>query len=357
MRRWPVRQAAARALVRMFFPPWSGQQARSGATLVSRERGFALLIVLWTLVLLSLLVGALAAAGGGRARVADALRRNAELDAAAEGGVQEAMFHLLDRSRARWPADGRVREVRRGPVVLRVLIETEAGKINPNQAQPALLEALLLAVGADRDTARQLALNIESWRRPGMPVAGGVGNGGALANAYAAAGRDYGPPGQPFESLDELGLVLGMTPALLDRMAPHLTLFRQGDPDPGSADPVVRRALEIAAGGAGGAGSVIDAGGGQGTGQGGGQGGGQGPARDESVVSIWVDAAIGDRHAVRHAVAAGPGEGNAAATGASPLRILALDPVALPPRRLRAGSGTATDAGAPAGDDAGAADR
>ncbi len=34
-----------------------------------------------------------------------------------------------------------------------------------------------------------------------------------------------------------------MTPALLAALAPHLTLYSDGDPDPAAADPVVRAAL------------------------------------------------------------------------------------------------------------------
>jgi len=63
------------------------------------------------------------------------------------------------------------------------------------------------------------------------------------ASQYQAAGLNYGPPGAPFESLSELGDVLGMTPALLQALAPHLTLYSDGDPEPALADPVVRAAL------------------------------------------------------------------------------------------------------------------
>jgi general secretion pathway protein K len=51
------------------------------------------------------------------------------------------------------------------------------------------------------------------------------------------------PPGQPFESLDEIGLVLGVTPALLACLRPRLSLYRDTDPDPNAVDPAVRRAL------------------------------------------------------------------------------------------------------------------
>jgi general secretion pathway protein K len=296
---------------------------------VTRERGFALLLVLWTLVLLSLLVSALAAGGSGQARVAAALRRNAELDALAQGGVEVAMFHLMDRSRARWPADGRIHLEKRDGARLLIEIDNEAGKVNPNQAQPDLMGALLQAVGADRNTAAGLATAIVSWRRPnagqvGLFPAGGNNAPDVTAAAYRSAGRPYAPPGQPFESLDELRLVLGMTPALFDRLRPHLSLYNSDTPDPSTADPVVRRALEIqqgggAAGGLGGLNTLTVQ---------------NAPAngQNESVVSVWVDASDGpNRHALRHAIVSTSGGGN----DGPPFAILRLDSVARPPPSLR----------------------
>jgi hypothetical protein len=60
-----------------------------------------------------------------------------------------------------------------------------------------------------------------------------------------AAGLDYGPPSAPFETLGELGRVLGMTPAVLMAIRPHLTLFGPPEPNPVSTDPVVAAALAL----------------------------------------------------------------------------------------------------------------
>ncbi len=60
---------------------------------------------------------------------------------------------------------------------------------------------------------------------------------------YQAAGLDYGPPNAPLETIDELGRVLGMTPAVLAAVRPHLTLFGPPEPNALSADPIVAAAL------------------------------------------------------------------------------------------------------------------
>src|SRR5277367_4288128 len=76
------------------------------------QRGFALLIVLWTLVLLVLLVTQLTAAGRTETRIAANLRSGAAAEAAAEGAVYEALFHLLDSSAGHWNVDGAIHQVR-----------------------------------------------------------------------------------------------------------------------------------------------------------------------------------------------------------------------------------------------------
>ena len=201
-----------------------------------RERGFALLIVLWTLSLLSLLIAQLTGSGGQAVRLAANLRAQAALQAAADGAVQEAGFHLAAAGVAHWPADGAVRELHQDGAAIRVRITSEAGRVNPGIASLELMAALLHGCGLEPPQAAAVAASIVAWRFP-------TAQGGYGAAAYRQAGRAYAPPGQPFESLDELGLVLGMTPELLRCLTPHLSLFRDNDPDANAADPLVLRAL------------------------------------------------------------------------------------------------------------------
>lgn len=201
-----------------------------------RQRGFALLLTLWAVTLLAVLVTRITATGRGEARLALNVRLAAEAEAAADGAVEAAAFHLVDAGAGHWTADGSIRALRRPGATVQLRLDSEAGKINPNTASPALLGALLGAAGADSRTAATLAEAIVAWRRR-------TAQGGGLAPEYRAAGRDYVPPGEHFQTLGELNLVLGMTPALLDRMRPALTLFHDGDPDPARAVPLVREAL------------------------------------------------------------------------------------------------------------------
>lgn len=204
-----------------------------------RARGFALLIVLWALFLLTLLTTHLIAAGRGEARIAANLMSNAAAEAAADGVIYEAAFHLIDRSNGHWEPDGKPRRLRLDGGEAVVRIESEAGKVNPNTASPELLASLLQSIGVGANNAVRLANAIADWHEPGdVPRPGG-----AKLAQYRAANLGYGPPGEPFESLDELGRVLGVTPELFTALRPHLSLYSYGDPDPGKADPVVLATL------------------------------------------------------------------------------------------------------------------
>jgi general secretion pathway protein K len=207
----------------------------------ARDRGFALLAVLWTLALLALLGTQLVGAGRGELLLARNLVDAANVQAAADGAVQEAIFRLLDRSERRWAADGLLRTVQVGAITVTVRIENEGDKINPNIAAEPLLTALLLRVDAapSNASASAIAAAILDWRTANSQPR----PRGAKAPQYAAAGLDYGPPGSEFRSVDELGAVLGMRPALLAALRPHMTIFSDSDPDGSTADPVVLAAL------------------------------------------------------------------------------------------------------------------
>ena len=198
------------------------------------ERGFALLMVLLALVPLSLLFAVLVGSARSDARSAADLRVAAVLSAAADGAVNTALFDMLAHGARAGRSVTRVAGID-------VVVETESlsGLANPNTAGPELLAALIARVGAEPVRARYVAGAIVDWRTTGQRP----GPRGAKVAEYLRAGLDYGPPGAPFESLDEVGLVAGMTPALLVALAPHLSLYAYGDPDPRVASPVVRAAL------------------------------------------------------------------------------------------------------------------
>ena len=184
----------------------------SPPVLYRRDGGFALIIVLWTLVLIAFIVAHLTATGRTEIRIASNLVANAVAQAAADGAISAAIFNLSDpQPGQRWPVDGNARELVVGSSRVIVRLEDEAWWINPNVAPPALLEALLRATGSDPESARRLAIAVSEW--VGSAPAPRPPN--VLLADYRALGLDYGPPGAPLETLDELGRVARHDPGHL----------------------------------------------------------------------------------------------------------------------------------------------
>lgn len=209
----------------------------------AREPGFALFIVLWFLVLLAA-VGTYVLAS---ARTEAALARNgiaaAHAEALADAGVAEAIFNESQSDAAkRWALNGTPYAVTlpAGSLALRMADENE--KINPSRASANLLAALWVTLGAQPPTAMQVASAIVDWTRPQPKGAS------PPTDPYRDAGLGYQSPHRPLESIEELRLVIGVTPAMYDAARPYLTMYGDRDaPDPRGAAPVVAQALAAAA--------------------------------------------------------------------------------------------------------------
>ena len=204
------------------------------------DGGFALLLVLWTMALLSLLAAQVTGAGRAQTKLASALREGAQLQASADAAVNETIFHMLDGGGDLWPPGAMVRVLNEasGKVTVRVL--EERGKLDINQSPPALLQALFSILGADRGTAQKVSNAIAEWRAQ-QPA--GVDTASPSSASYRMEGRKWGPAGQEFQRMDELPLVLGMSPALYQASLPYLTLGLEQGPWAGLSDPPVMAAM------------------------------------------------------------------------------------------------------------------
>ena len=104
---------------------------------------------------------------------------------------------------------------------MRVRIQDELGRIDLNHADGSLLAGLLRSAGLDAEAADRLVDKILDWRTSGP----GRRLNGAKGEDYRAAARAYRPRNGPFQSLDELKLVMDMTPNLFERVEPALTVY------------------------------------------------------------------------------------------------------------------------------------
>jgi general secretion pathway protein K len=213
---------------------------RSGrhSDLSSSERGFVIVAVLWLVAALAALAVIFSAYLSSSAR-ALALNDSAlETEALVSAGVELAAYQLQLAGKDARPSQGSFRARLNGSEFA-VTFVSEAARVDLNAAPKELLANLLAVLGATQDDARQFADRIVGWRTKATPER--VGNEDAL---YLAAGRSYTPRQAPFAHVNELGLVLGLPPALVERALPFVTVF-SGAPgvDPLSASPEVIAAL------------------------------------------------------------------------------------------------------------------
>jgi general secretion pathway protein K len=202
------------------------------------EEGFALLIVLWWLVLVALLVMQITTATRTALMISANIRSSAVAEAQADGAVSEAIFHVLAQD---WKADGATYMVRGTQAVAEVRIYDEGGRIDPNVAPAVLMQALLRECGATPKAAAELGDAISEWRSLDLLRSADTA---ATAARYRDAGKGYVPPRARFVSEDELGLVLGMTSELLACLEPHISVYSLSVPSlQTTTDPVVRQAL------------------------------------------------------------------------------------------------------------------
>lgn len=199
----------------------------------ARERGVALIAVLWALTFLSLAAASFTVTIRSVSHVTRNLEENARARALADAGIAMGIMAMMDRdSNGRWLADGTPHVFRFAGGEVSVSVRDESGKIDLNRAPDILLKGLLVVLGLEPEDAAPLVDAIIDYRDPNQLTR----LNGAEDADYARAGLPYGAKDRRFEAVEELQRVLGMTPALYARMAPFVTVYSgQAGIDPGVA--------------------------------------------------------------------------------------------------------------------------
>lgn len=188
-----------------------------------RQRGVALVLVLWVSILLTVIASSFIGERRSETMVVRNSQSIAQAGAAADAGVQRALFeaYRTDGAANVWKRDGTPYDWSFEGVPVRVEMRDESAKIDINTASDALLKGLLLSVGLNDDDASHLLDAILDWRDADALKR----VNGAEEADYKAAGLAYRPANGPFQSIEELQLVLGMRPEIYRRLAPSITVF------------------------------------------------------------------------------------------------------------------------------------
>ncbi len=207
-----------------------------------RQSGIALVLTLWLTVLLTAIAGGFAYSMRTEALAAGNAISVAKVRAAADGAVERTAFELTrPKLPGSWLPNGAPHEWRDGEIAIVARATDETAKIDLNAAGEVLLRGLFTSVGgADPDVAVRLVEAVMDWRdaddlrRPN----------GAEAADYQATGSKVVPANAPFETIGEVARVLGMTPAIYQRIVGSVTVHsRQAGVNPLTASREVLLAL------------------------------------------------------------------------------------------------------------------
>ena len=205
--------------------PGTIRGAGNGSQASLRDRGFALILVIWVLALLALL-GAEVATDSRSAAVVSRNRVDlAQLQASADAGITLAVMGLLDPVvAARWQADGRVYDRQYAGRQLAITIADEGGKIDVNAASKELIAGLLNEFGADRHQQASIIQAILDRRVQFASIVPVVpsNTGRIFGQAHAINLAKLA-----FADVSELRLLPGMTRALYARLEPEVTVYSQ----------------------------------------------------------------------------------------------------------------------------------
>ncbi len=206
-----------------------------------RRRGVALVTVLWVLALLALIAASFATNTRTEINLARNQVESAKAEALAEAGVYQAIIGLMAEGGAEpWRVDGSVYAWRFATGEIRVAIRDEGGKIDLNTGRDDLLRSLFRAIGLNLQDSDALADAILDFRD-----ADSLRHvGGAEDSDYEAAGLEYDAKDAPFEILEELQQVYGMSREIYEQVAPSFTVYaRKPAPDERVASRLVLRAM------------------------------------------------------------------------------------------------------------------
>ena len=201
------------------------------------ERGFVLVAVLWLLAALALLVTIFTVHLSASSRAVSLNDGALKTEALASAGVELAAYRLQSADEDKRPPEGAF-HVRLSATDVSVSFITEAARVDLIEAPKELLSGLLTVLGAGDDDAKEAADRIVGWRTKASD-----GDANKEPALYQTSGRTYSPRQAPFAHVNELALVLGMTPALVERVLPYVTVFSGA----ASVDVMVAPAEVIAA--------------------------------------------------------------------------------------------------------------
>src|SRR6195952_1379921 len=182
-------------------------------------RGFIVVAVLWILAALSALVLIYLTYVTNTAVVVAASTERIQTDALATAGVELAAYQLTAGKAEARPSSGTF-NARIGAARITVTFRSEAARIDLNAAPKGLLAGLMVGLGVAPSDAAGYVEHIAAWRAPTE-----LGEDDPENSFYRTSGATYVPRHAPFPAPEELWLVRGIPPFVVEQMLPFVTVF------------------------------------------------------------------------------------------------------------------------------------
>ena len=183
--------------------------------------GFILVAVLWILGGLAVLAAIYTLYVVNAATSLEVNNDRIQADASVSGALELTAYYLGAVKSDERPTSGQF-NFRAGDTNVVVSFLSEAARIDLNSADQLLLAGLFRVLGADADSAKSYAERVIGWRTNATNQNPDQDKEVAV---YRNAGVTYNPREAPVTNVQELWLVLGLPPALVERAMSFVTVF------------------------------------------------------------------------------------------------------------------------------------
>ncbi|MCG7868478.1 MAG: type II secretion system protein GspK [Candidatus Thiodiazotropha taylori] len=204
--------------------PQTTQNSRRGRgdfAACGRNRGVALILVLWMVALLTIIAASFSTQSKVESRLAGNSKAALQAKLLAESGFSRAVMELMVISpQQRWNFNGQLYPLQTAQGELEVSIRNASGLLDLNKASSDQLNRLFVLISDDPEERNALVDRLNDWRD-----ADDLRRlNGAEDKDYRAAGYDYTTAGKDLTSLEELAYVMGFDAARVNRLRPYVTL-------------------------------------------------------------------------------------------------------------------------------------
>jgi len=190
-----------------------------------RQQGYALIAVLWAVMLLMIMAASFSLTLRRGSGVLEAATERAQGIALANAALNYVMLQLTVSDPALKWRGGSMHSFSLPGGTVRVRLFDEGGKIDINSAQYETLSRIFGPLLGNSERGSALAAAIVDWRdKDDEKLANG-----AEATEYTFEKKGYVPANRTFQSIEELQMVMGMTPEVYRKLEPMLTIYSGQD--------------------------------------------------------------------------------------------------------------------------------